>query len=734
MKGLFASKALLMMTAAVTAAPSMAQTAPVGGSSAPSPSAPAEDQDQTSTQSGLVDIVVTATRREQKLQDVPVAVTAVTSESLGRSGAADIRNLTQVVPGFFGGRAAGVFLPVIRGVGSSSISVGDESNVATYVDGIYQGDPFSTWTDLVKVDRVEVLRGPQGTIFGRNATGGLINVITPDPSFDFGGMVSARAAALETGDGDYNVRGYLTGGLSDTIAADIAGIYRKTDSFVDDLVRGGKAGGYQVVDVRSKLMYRGENGNKIVLTGEYFDRKGSENVYQPYENNTAGRAFPGAILPSKPWQLSADLRPSLATRRYSVALQTRFDLGGVNLETTAAYASNRTSQATDSDSSNILLATFVAPKISSEYYSQEVRLLSSGSGPLQWIAGLYAFHLSGDANFILSSRADPSQPLLVRTFDPVLKTTSYAGFAEATLEVVPRLFVTGGIRYTHEKRSFDQIVNGVALFPQTAEKSFNRVTYKGTVRFEIGPDTNIYATYSTGFKSGVFNMTGVSPLAVDPETLKALEGGIKSDITPWLRANLALYRYDYKDLQVTARDPLGPGYVLQNAANATLYGGELETTLAPTDHFRVNAAVAYAHAEYDDFPLAQVFIPRPTGGNIVSQADVSGNRLPRAPRWTFNIAPSLDVPLASGMLNINGTLFRSSVVYFDFLNSVKQDPYTAINSEISWRTDDEKFRFSIWATNLTNEKIIQEVRPGALGTDLRYELPRRIGAGVEVKF
>src|SRR3546814_18394401 len=144
---------------------------------------------------------------------------------------------------------------------------------------------------------------------------------------------------------------------SDTIAADIAGIYRKTDSFVDDLVRGGKAGGYQVVDVRSKLMYRGENGNKIVLTGEYFDRKGSENVYQPYENNTAGRAFPGAILPLKPWQLSADLRPSLATRRYSVALQTRFDLGGVNLESTGAYASNRTSPATESDSSNKIGST-----------------------------------------------------------------------------------------------------------------------------------------------------------------------------------------------------------------------------------------------------------------------------------------------------------------------------------------------------------------------------------------
>ncbi len=725
-----ATKTLLLVTAAAIAVPSMAQTAPIGEP----PAAADEGQDPSSAHTGLGDIVVTATRREQKLQDVPVAVTAVTAESLGRSGASDIRNLTQVVPGFFGGRAAGVFLPVIRGVGSNSVSVGDESNVATYVDGIYQGDPFSTWTDLVKVDRVEVLRGPQGTIFGRNATGGLINVITPDPRFDFSGLVSMRAASIETGGGDYNARGYVTGGLSDTIAADFAGIYRKSDNFVDDLVRGGKAGGYRVVNLRSKLMYESEGGDRIVLTGEFFDRRGSENVYQPYENNTAGRAFPGAILASEPWQLSADLRPRLITQRYSVALQTRFDLGDVNLETAGAYASNRTDQATDSDSSNILLATFVAPRIAADYYSQEVRLLSNSTGPLQWIAGVYAFHLSGDSHFILSSRTSPAQALLVRTFDPVLETTSYAGFAEATYEIFSGLFVTGGIRYTHEKRTFDQVLNGVTLFPETAEKSFNKVTYRGTLRYEVGQDTNVYVTYSTGFKSGVFNMTGASPLATEPESLKALEGGVKSDITPWLRANLALYYYDYKDLQVTARDPLGPGYILQNAANATLYGGELETTLVPTDYFRVNTAIAYSNAEYDDFPLAQIFIPRPEGGNIVTTADVSGNRLPRAPRWTFNVSPSLDLPVGSGTLNINGTLFHSSTVYFDFLNYVKQDPYTSINSEISWRTADEKLRFSLWVTNLSNEKIMQEARPGALGTDVRYELPRRIGAGLEVNF
>jgi iron complex outermembrane recepter protein len=731
MNGIYLTKTLLMVSAAVFTLPVMAQTVPADE---PLVDGMEDISDSTQAQGGFAEIVVTATRREQRQQDVPVAVTALTADMLGRSGVADLRNLTQAVPGFFGGRAAGVFLPVIRGVGSSAISVGDESNIATYVDGVYQGDPFSTWTDLVMVDRVEVLRGPQGTIFGRNATGGLINVITPNPSFDFNGLVSARVGALETGGGDYNIRGYLTGGLTDTVAADIAGIYRRTDDFVDDLVRGGKAGGYEVVDVRSKLMYSGISGNEIVLTGEYFNRDGSENVYQPYEGNTAGRDLPGAILATEPWEFSTDLPPRLSTRRYSLALQSRFDLGGVNLETTSAYASNRTRQATDSDSSNIFLATFVAPKIASEFYSQEVRLLSTGSGPLEWIAGLYAFHLNGEAEFILTFPSGPSLPLTTTTFNPVLKTTSYAAFAEATLEIAPSLFVTGGIRYTDEERTFDPVINGTTIFPEAAEASFSKVTYKGTVRYEIERNTNVYVSYSTGFKSGVFNMVGASPNAVEPENLAALEGGIKSDLTHWLRANLALYYYNYEDLQVTARDEFGPGYVLQNAADATSYGGELEITFLPTDNFQINSAVAYSHAEYDSFPAAQVFIPKPTGGNIVDQADVSGMNLPKAPRWTFNIAPSLDLPLGSGTLNINGTLFHSSTVYFDFLNSLKQDPYTSVNNEISWRTADEDLRFSIWVTNLTNEKIIQEVRPGALGSDLRYELPRRIGAGVELRF
>ena len=439
-------------------------------------------------------------------------------------------------------------------------------------------------------------------------------------------------------------------------------------------------------------------------------------------------------MPTKPFQFSTDLRPFLSVNRKSIALQTSFDLGPVNLQTTGSFANNHLHQETDSDSSNIFLASFVAPDIQSKIYSQEVRLLSSTPGPFQWIAGVYAFHLSGDANFILSNRTNPALPLTVRTLDPLLKTTSYAAFGEGTYEIVPNLFLTGGIRYTDEKRKFDQVINGVPVFPQTAKKSFGRTTVKATVRYNINDDTNVYVSYSTGFKSGVFNMTGTSPIATEPESIRALEGGVKADWSRFFRTNLALYRYTYRNLQVTARDPTGPAYILQNAATAEIYGGELEFTVAPSSQFQVRGFAAYNHADYKDFPLAQGFFPLPGGGNSIAPVDASGNQMPRAPRWTFSISPSFNMPLGSGVLDINASLFNSSKVFFDFRNATFQSSYVLVNSEIGWTTGDKKLRVNLFAANVTNEKVIQEVRPGALGTDLRYELPRRLGIGATYNF
>ena len=251
---------------------------------------PASSPQPDADEGGIADIVVTATRREERLQDVPVTVTAITGDALTSANIANVRTLNQIVPGFTGGRGGGAFFPVIRGVGSTGISVGDEPNVALYVDGVYQPDAVGNWVDLVEIERVEVLRGPQGTVFGRNATGGLVNVITPDPSFNFRGRAAVRYGRLRNDAGDLDVRGYVTGPLSSTLAADLAVNYQHTEGYVKDLIRGSdNLGEDEVVNIRGKLLFRPSDTVKFVLTGSFMDRTGSPNVPQPYHDNTPGK-------------------------------------------------------------------------------------------------------------------------------------------------------------------------------------------------------------------------------------------------------------------------------------------------------------------------------------------------------------------------------------------------------------------------------------------------------------
>jgi len=214
-------------------------------------------------------------------------------------------------------------------------------------------------------------------------------VITPEPSFDARGRITGRAGTMRNSAQEYDVRTYLTTGLSDTVAIDFAGMYLDTDGYVDDLVRGGGIGERRLIDLRSKLLFQPSDRAKIILTAEFRDMNSSSNVYQPYENNTAGRRFPGVIVPTEPWQNSTDTRSQLNIQRYSLALRTQFEFDGFNLETTTGWMDNKTVQNTDSDSSNITLSAFLYsfPGAETNLWNQEVRLLSTGSGPLQWIVG-----------------------------------------------------------------------------------------------------------------------------------------------------------------------------------------------------------------------------------------------------------------------------------------------------------------------------------------------------------
>lgn len=651
------------------------------------PTSEQANSDPTETAGGLEEIVVTATRREERLQDIPVTVTAITANTINASSITEVRNLTQVVPGFTGNRTASVIQPVIRGIGSSGLSVGDESNVATYIDGIYQPDPFSTSLELVEVERVEVLRGPQGTVFGRNATGGLINVITPDPSFDFRGKASLRLGRMRRDAGDYDARLYFTGPMGDKVAADFAALFRKNDGYIDDLVRGGTLGNQRVIDLRSKLLFKPTDNFKVVLTGEYFNQESTTNSPQPLDGNTAGNNWPGVIVPTRAWQASLTEVPLLNLTRWSAALHTRLDLGSVLLETTTGFLNLRWRQTTDGDASNIKLSNFPAV-FESESGSQEIKLSSANPGRFQWLVGGYFYQFGGGAPVLEPwTTTNPALPLAGPSLTPKLDGRSFAVFAEGTYEVQPNLFITLGGRYTTETRWFSQSNNGVLLVNDVS-KTFKKFNYKVGIRYEVTDKTNVYATYSTAFKSGVYNMAGISGTPVNPENIKAAEFGIKSDPLEWLRTNLAAYYYDYKGLQLQSKAPTGPGYILQNAANAEIYGGEFETIINPVRDLRLRAAVAYTHARYKDFPNAQGFTPIVNGngnyaGNVAAPYDASGKVMTRAPEWSGNVGFDWSHDVGNGRVTLAGNLLWSSRVYYDFANIFSQRPYTLSNLSIN---------------------------------------------------
>lgn len=679
-------------------------------------------------------IIVTATRREESLQEVPVAVTAISPQALTTSGVEQVRSLNQLVPGFNGGRNQNVMQPSIRGVGSSGTSVGDESNVAVYVDGVYQGDPYSTQIDLVEISRVEVLRGPQGTVFGRNATGGLVNVVTPDPQFTPRARVKASWGRMRENANTFDVRAYATGGITNTIAADIAVLYRNQDGYVTDLLNGGTVGGSEVASIRSKLLVQPTDNAEFLLTVGYVDtHEETAATAQPFEGNSLGAQFVGAIIPNEPWQMSNFPfgTPGLSDfTRLDIALKGELDLGGVILESTTSYMRTRVHQIGDSDSTNILLGE-TNMRVKPNTLTQELRLISDNASAFSWTGGVYYYQLDGEQPLILINRRDTTTPVRPTLLEPEVENRSVAGFAEATYELTPRLSVTLGGRYTTETRKFSQRINGNQLFTD-ADEDFEKFTYRAAAQYNVSPDLNVYATYGTGFKSGTFNTFGTSRTAVEPETIKAFEVGVKSDPLPWLRANLATFYYIYDDLQVTAR-AADNSFILQNAASAKIYGGELELDANPVPGLNLRAAFAYTHGEYDKFLNAQVFIPQPGGGNLVSTADASGNQLVRTPEFTLTLGGRYTFDALSGEAFIGGNLFHSSAVYYDYLNIFGQDSYELVSAEIGWSSPDD-ITFRVFAKNLTNAAVAQQISPGPLAAYIIYERPREVGASLEFRF
>nr|WP_245405817.1 TonB-dependent receptor [Sphingobium sp. Sx8-8] len=694
------------------------------------------------------EIVVTAQRRSENLQNVPISVTAITGAALRQSGINSFQELTNVTPGLVFARSTANAQPTIRGIGTRNAQIGDEPNVALYVDGVYQPIQSANNQDLVDIDRVEVLKGPQGTLFGRNATGGAINIITKRPSY-----TPSADATFTYGRFDF-VKGtlYATGPIvRDRLAASIGVTALQDDGYIDNIYLNRKQGRRNLFAIRGKLLWQ-PSDNFDLTTSAFFTKAFDDVTFsaRPLNGNTSARrsANPAAIpenilVPKGDFQTSENVIPEYRPRQWGVSSTGNLDLGFATFTALASFQETHTWLTSDTDVSPLQIASYNL-RYNGWTYTQQAYLASPSNGRFRWIVGAEGFQDR--------QTTDPSVQGATRSFAEV-KTRSYAAFGEVTYGVTDSLFLTGGLRYTHDRKS--AYFQRIAPLPvQTGSNSFSngKVTPRAVLRYEFSPVANAYFSFSQGYKSASYNASTVAgaSVAARPENIDAYELGFKSTIDGWLRLNGAAFYYDYTDLQVTVANTTVVNGVtqlntaLQNAPSARSYGLELSADAAVATGLRLNAGLSLLRTKITDFPNASVTIPNPAtivngyySGNLSVSRDVAGNQLIRAPRFTLNLGSTYSTELDGGKygrLDLSSSILFSSRFYTDIGNRLFQPAYRNANASITWHAPGDHWRLTLFGQNLTDDRQIAQIFTSALNDNVAYLKPRWFGATIGAGF
>jgi iron complex outermembrane receptor protein len=680
----------------------------------------------------LEEIVVTAQRRSENIQNVPISVSAITADTLESLGAQGVMDLSSTAPGLYVGRQLASPLIYIRGIGTTSTQGGQESPTALYVDGVYYHNLPGLNFSFNNIERIEVLKGPQGTLFGRNATGGLVQIITKDPSEDTSVKVGMSVANYDTIAGKL----YATTGFGENLAADIAfvgsdqdkGWGRNTTLDID-------TGWTDDYGVRSTWLWTPTDKTNVRTSLDWANIRTTVGLSR--QADKGARTVDGLGPDPDYFNEHSNFRNLSETTSRGAAVKVTHSFGNLDLVSITAYRKTKTDLTLDQDSTALPLID--APiYYRDRSFSQELQLVSQNNDRFQWIAGLYytdvnifyRLNLQGAALAALGGRRDVNsdQPL-----------NSYAGFAQATWGIGSAGHLTVGARYTEDKRKLKgfTLTGTGAVIPSSAppKTTQSEPTWRLAYDHRFNEQFMAYASYNRGFKSGLYNMVNLDQAAVDPELVDAYEIGFKSDLFDGrMRLNGTAFFYDYKDLQVQV---IQAGItVLQNAAEAESRGIELELQAAPTNNLTLFAGLAWLDTEYKSFPNAQVTVPPPppAGGNIVSTGDVSGNDLVRAPKLSGSFAFDYRLPSSVGEWGISGSYVHTGKFYWEPDNRRRHPAVGLVNGELGWTSIDERWRLYVFGRNLTDKEYSQFTSGGQLGDQAAPAAPRTYGLGVDFTF
>ena len=705
------------------------------------------------TNAQLEEVIVTAQKRAESLQDVAIAVSAFTNEGLKDFGIVDTQSLQMVTPGLVYNNTSSGGSPYLRGVGTRLATLGLESSVATYIDDRYVSRSGAAMFDLADVERIEVLKGPQGTLYGRNATGGAIRVITKTPGEELEGEVG-----LTVGDYDQlDINGYVGGPITDSFRAQISAAVNTRDGYADNLSSEGNSefDDRDFQAFRGKLLWDINDMASVKLAAAYWERDDT-NAHRVQALDTAAENVglaSGGITGSDPDEVASALKGNIKLDETSVDLRIDVAFETFDFASITTYAEGNLDGISESDGTSYkTLDVYTFEE--TETITQELQLVSNSDDRLQWIVGAYYFDQEGDANFTGDFRGGA---LFISNQHQAVDTTAYALFGQLSYDLSGSLSLTLGGRYSDEEKEVEQttipgtIPVGVGPLPFEDDKSWDEFTPMATLKYENDVGM-LYFTYSQGFKSGGFNYPAANPAAValDPEVLDSYEFGFKGDLLDGrLRLNGATLYYDYSDLQVTrAAQDDGSGtsvsLTTENAADAKVIGLEADFTWLATEALTLMGGFSWLDTEYEDYDAsAKVPVYETPGGSGPGYTDVffdaDGESMLRAPDFSAFLSARYEIDLNDALVPVVLTYSYTDDYDFDFIGSpstsqLQSDSYGLLSARISYEPYNGSWTASVWGNNLTDEDYFNEVT--ANGFSLRGNMapPRTYGVDLTYMF
>ncbi len=679
------------------------------------------------------EIVVTAQKRESTIKETPMAVTALSGDELRQNGVQDFRDIQYLAPSVHIGEFFNKTLITVRGIGNDTSSISADPGVAVHSDGVYLGRRLYQSAAFLDVERIEVLRGPQGTLYGRNATGGALNVISRSPTDDF-------EAYARVGVGNYRLvtsEGAVSGPIvSDKVKARLAFKTRDHRGYTPNLFNGERYDDADEALVRLRVLFEPTDNFTIDLSGDY-RRVGGFGAITPDSRFDPATPTPqelagGTIASGR--RVNHDFRKDYDAEMYGTSATLEWDFGAVSLKSVSAYRELSSVLVYDIDGSDFDGAAFDPAAEFQSQVSQELNLVGDTNG-VDWVLGAFFFREDGSTEVDIPF---PLMPAAAAGLTGEIDTTSYAVFGDATWHATDKLDLTFGIRWGRDKKRvvenfFGGGLGGPLFLTAELDDSFSSTTPRGAVSYAITENINAYATVSRGFKAGGFNMFGFQGESFSPEKVTNYEIGLKTDFFDRrLVSNISFFRMDYTDLQVFQIQNFLP--LVTNAAEATINGIEFEMLAQPVENFLINTTVTYLDAEFDEYSA-----PDPARGGAVF--DLSGNRLTATPEWAVNVAPQYTIPLPNvGSLTLRGEYSYKSEIFFRPFNleQSRQEGQHNLNGRLTFETEDERWEVTAWVKNATDELTAGKIQIGGavLGSPIetQYLPPRTFGVTLGFKY